>query len=254
MMPGPARAHRWRAVDHDHDRPTAAAPVAAASGIVMYADSAPGDTLAPGLTRIYTSGGVNGLGGDWTAVQGTAIGSGSDEWYVGLEAPIGQILTAGTTYSNVTGTATASHGGLLLQNPTYEGCGTAPASQFTVHEITGSTFAATFAFRCNGASGTFFGYIGTPSAVTDVVAVLASPASVTFPDTAVGDASSTVPVTFSSAGSIAAHIVGVSITGASTDDFSIDSETCTGAPVTPGGTCTVNVAFNPTLSGSSRRR
>ena len=215
----------------------------------MLADSAPGDTLAPGLTEVYTAGGVTGLDGDWTVVEATADGDGSDHWSATFRAPTGQVLTAGTTYTNVTGSATASHGALGFQNPTYEDCGTAPSTEFTVHEITATTFAATFAYRCNGATGTFFGYIGTPNAVTDVVAVLAPQSTAGFPDTPVGQTSATIPITITSSGSIAAHIASVSMTGASADEYSIDSETCTGAPVAPGGTCTVNVEFHPTLSG-----
>ncbi|MDX6229953.1 MAG: hypothetical protein QOI76_3343 [Frankiales bacterium] len=71
----------------------------------------------------------------------------------------------------------------------------------------------------------------------------ANPASVSFAGTVVGSTTATQAVTVSNSGTTSATVSGVSVTG----DF---TQTNNCASVAVGASCTVNVAFKPTLGGS----
>ncbi len=51
-------------------------------------------------------------------------------------------------------------------------------------------------------------------------------------------------ITITNCGSAALNVSNVTVTGIGSNDFSV-TQTCTGAPIAPGGICTINVAFNP---------
>jgi hypothetical protein len=46
------------------------------------------------------------------------------------------------------------------------------------------------------------------------------------------------------------HVTAVSITGADSSQFNVAADSCTGATVTPGGTCTATVNFDPSTTGA----
>jgi hypothetical protein len=74
--------------------------------------------------------------------------------------------------------------------------------------------------------------------------VSVAPDPVSFPDRPVGGTvTSAVVVTNTGTGSL--HVTGAQVSG----PFSVTNETCTGAPVLPNGTCTIDVAFAPTQTG-----
>jgi hypothetical protein len=56
-------------------------------------------------------------------------------------------------------------------------------------------------------------------------------------------------ITITNCGSAPLNISSVSLTGFGTNDFSV-TNTCTGGPIAPGNTCTVNVVFNPQVAGA----
>ena len=87
-------------------------------------------------------------------------------------------------------------------------------------------------------------------------AIATSPTGIAFGTQRVG-ASTTpqaVTVTNSATGMNAGPLViadgGVTVTGAAAGDYAIDSDECSGQTLAPSGTCTVEVVFAPTTTGS----
>lgn len=76
-------------------------------------------------------------------------------------------------------------------------------------------------------------------------AVTASPAALDFADQQVQTVSAPLTVTLTVTGSVNLNVTSATVTG----DFSVGSNTCTGA-VANGGTCTVDVSFAPTATGA----
>ena len=73
----------------------------------------------------------------------------------------------------------------------------------------------------------------------------------TFGDVVVGTTSSVQSVTVTNSGNAALVIASVVLTGSNSGDFLLDpANTCVGTAVVPGGTCTINVKFTPTVSGN----
>lgn len=72
-----------------------------------------------------------------------------------------------------------------------------------------------------------------------------TPGSLTFAAITVGLTSSTQPVTLSNTGNAPLHVSNIQVSGS----FS-QTNTCS-APIAPAGSCTVNVAFSPTVAGAS---
>ncbi|HXX45697.1 MAG TPA: choice-of-anchor D domain-containing protein [Candidatus Acidoferrales bacterium] len=106
---------------------------------------------------------------------------------------------------------------------------------------------------------------GSPSTVgLSGVATQASisvPPSANFSNQLAGTAGTPVPVVVKNnssgafAGALSVSSVSLSESGASTTDFSITADSCTGPATAPGGTCAIQVAFQPaslcpTLSGT----
>jgi hypothetical protein len=75
-----------------------------------------------------------------------------------------------------------------------------------------------------------------------------SPSSLTFGNQAIGNASASQPVTLRNTGNAALTISGITISGVSGNDFA-QTNNC-GSSVAAGASCTINVAFTPTASGS----
>jgi Cep192 domain 4 len=96
---------------------------------------------------------------------------------------------------------------------------------------------------------------GSPSTVAlsgaATEASISVPPSVGFGSQLAGTAGAPVPVvvTNNSSGSFAGALVVLSVSvnesGGTSGDFSITADSCTGPATAPGGTCTVNVAFQP---------
>jgi len=91
--------------------------------------------------------------------------------------------------------------------------------------------------------------VGNPTVValtgTGVdAAIAATPTALVFSDTVVttdgfGD------VLLSNTGAGTLNVTNLDLTGADASEFSIDAQDCIGAPITPGGFCTVTVRFSP---------
>jgi trimeric autotransporter adhesin len=57
-------------------------------------------------------------------------------------------------------------------------------------------------------------------------------------------------VTITNAGNIALSISGITLNGANTGDFPIETNTCTAKAMQPGASCAVSISFAPTASGA----
>lgn len=222
------------------------ARAATTAGLVLYADSEPGDRLGGGVTAKYTSGGESARAGDRSWVFGSALGS-SDWWDFTFSAPTGQALTENVTYTFTSTQSTAASPGLKILHGS-KGCSQVDGS-FTVLQIDAYNFAAVFRHHCEGDAGTLYGYFGTPDATVDVVAVLQSASSLAFPTTAIGAISAEKTVTLTAGATLRAVITSASLAGASPAEFKITANTCTGALLPSGTSCTVKLRFAPTITG-----
>ena len=93
-------------------------------------------------------------------------------------------------------------------------------------------------------SGQYNGPLGASSGIGVV------PASVNFGNQGVGVASAAQTVTATNSGTASLHITSVSVTGTNASDFAINANTCAGANLAPGGSCTLSVTFTPGAAGS----
>jgi hypothetical protein len=76
------------------------------------------------------------------------------------------------------------------------------------------------------------------------------PASLTFGRVRVGQQSSPASITLTNSGNGTLNVGAVSLQGQDPADFVVASNSCTGAVLAPGATCSMAVAFRPTLSGT----
>jgi hypothetical protein len=86
-------------------------------------------------------------------------------------------------------------------------------------------------------------YVNTPGSTAPLPAYTASPSSLTFDATQVGNASTTQTVTLANTGSTTIHITALQ----TTLDFTIQNN-CTA--ILPGQSCTLAIAFTPQLTGT----
>jgi hypothetical protein len=70
-----------------------------------------------------------------------------------------------------------------------------------------------------------------------------------FGSVATGTSSAAKTVTFTNGGGLTTGTVTTSIVGGSADQFSTSDDTCNGATLAPGASCTVKVTFDPTSTG-----
>ncbi len=78
-----------------------------------------------------------------------------------------------------------------------------------------------------------------------------SPSSLGFGSQPIGNATAAQPVTLSNTGNAALSISSIVISGVSVNDFK-ETNNC-GSSVAAGASCTINVTFSPTASGSTQR-
>ncbi|HET6217415.1 MAG TPA: FG-GAP-like repeat-containing protein [Acidobacteriaceae bacterium] len=79
-------------------------------------------------------------------------------------------------------------------------------------------------------------------------ALTADPSRAIFPSQAVGTSSTPTPIMLVNSGNSGLNISGISVTGTDSADFT-QTNHC-GASLAPGGSCTINVTFTPTIGGS----
>jgi hypothetical protein len=74
------------------------------------------------------------------------------------------------------------------------------------------------------------------------------PGSISFPSTTPTQ-SNTIPVTVTNKGNVALEMSGIALGGANASAFSFAGD-CAGGSIAPGSSCTLNVTFNPSTTGS----
>lgn len=79
--------------------------------------------------------------------------------------------------------------------------------------------------------------------------VALSTSALSFPETTVGASSPAQVVSVTDSGSGPLNVTGASLAGASPGSFSVQDDGCSNAMLSPGGTCTITVAFAPSSSG-----
>ncbi len=82
--------------------------------------------------------------------------------------------------------------------------------------------------------------------------VVVAPGALTFGSVAWDQAADPQVVTVSNIGAAPVAVTSISVAGPNPGDFPLTAETCTDAPVAPGGTCTMSVAFDPVATGTRR--
>ena len=119
------------------------------------------------------------------------------------------------------------------------------ATYSTNFPVTAGAYQTTNLAAASGGSNVFVTKIST--AITGPFASLSS-LNLTFGSQNLGATSAPQTETVTNAGTTDLDISTVTIGGANANDFAKSSDTCTGATVTPNGTCTINVTFTPTTT------
>ncbi|MGA3326140.1 MAG: SBBP repeat-containing protein [Terriglobia bacterium] len=92
-------------------------------------------------------------------------------------------------------------------------------------------------------------FITKISATGAAPSVSCSPTSLTFGAQNVGTTSAAQTATVTNTGTANLTLSTVTVGGTNASDFATSADTCTGATVTPNGTCTVSVTFTPSATG-----
>lgn len=93
-------------------------------------------------------------------------------------------------------------------------------------------------------------FIGNPN-VTAAPAASVAPATLSFGGATVGQDSSALSTTLSNSGSAALNIGSIAVGGGNGGDFRVTGGSCaSGASLAAGGSCTVQLVFHPTASGT----
>ena len=88
---------------------------------------------------------------------------------------------------------------------------------------------------------------GTPPA--PLICLGKPPGALTFTNTAVGVSSAPQTITITNCGTAALVVSNVIFRTKATNDYSV-VQSCTNAPIAPGGTCSLAITFKPTISGA----
>jgi hypothetical protein len=178
---------------------------------ISYGTVAIGTSSSPTIVTV-TSNGTSGLSVTGVAIGGTnaAEFSKSSDTCTGTTVPTGSTCTFRVTFSPTTGGAKS---------------GTA----------TVSTNAGTQVVTLSGVGG--------------IPAMSVTPTTVSYGSILAGTTSAPTTVTVSSNGAANLAISSVSIGGTNAADFTKSADTCAGATLVPGTTCTFNVTFAPGTGG-----
>ena len=90
---------------------------------------------------------------------------------------------------------------------------------------------------------------GTATPAAPVLCLSSSSNTFNFGSQLLGTTSTVQSITITNCGSATLNLTNVTVTGSGSNDFSVTT-TCTFAPIAPGGTCTLNIRFNPQAVGT----
>ena len=234
-------------------------------GTTAYATSGAGDTVVP-ITMA-------------TNTAGTAISVGSDPRGIGItpdQAPVASFNVTpappGSATSFDASASTIAFGtiGSYLWNFGDGSATVTTTTPTTTHTYTtANTYTASVTETSSAGTSTsgevYTGQtassVGNASAETTRSVVITSgaapavslnPTNFDFETVAVGATSSAQPITLTNTGTATLNVGTASLSGPQATDFSITSDGCSGQPVAAnGGTCVVDVAFAPAMSGAA---
>ena len=188
-----------------------------------------------GAGNAYITGGTGSSFTTSNPLQPSYGGDGADAFVTKLN-PTGSALV----YSTYLGGSNLDYG----QDITVDAAGSAYVTGYTASTNfpTANPFQGTCG-SCSGFEGTAF-----VAKISSVVSL--SPTSLAFGTQNVGTTSAPQAVTVTNIGTAHFTISAVAVGGTNADDFALSADTCTGATVTPDGTCNVSVTFTPSATGS----
>jgi hypothetical protein len=207
------------------------------------------DNASPTTQTVTLSG--NGLSAS-VSVSPTSLNFGNQQVGVGSTA---QVVTMTNTGTGAVLISSITLGGT---NPgDYSETSTCPISPKTLGAGANCTVNVTFKPTTTGLRSATLSFtdnaLNSPQSVNLVgtgvsPTVKLTPTSMNFGNVAVGTSSSSKAATLQNIGSVNVSITSVSITGTNPGDYS-DTSTC-GATLAPGASCTINVTFKPTTTGT----
>jgi hypothetical protein len=179
--------------------------------------------------------------------------SGTDSWTVRVYPPTGAALAEGETFPFGQPRDT-TYGLVNLQSPYPNGCahGEAEAGTVTVDQLTTddmgavTAFAASIAYHCPLGTQSADLRIRWNSTVDDVIASAPWQTDLGiayFGEPVVHD------ITVDSLGTLPLVLGAATLGGDSPGAFTISADSCSGASVAPGQSCTISVASHPTVQG-----
>lgn len=162
-----------------------------------------------------------------------------------------------TTYT-ISGTLSGAGGSGASVSLTGSTSGNATANASGVYSFTGlgngsytvTPSKAGYAFSPTNRNVTINGanVTGVNFTATGVPVVQIAPSTLTFASQTIGTSSAAQPVTLSNTGTASLSITGITIGGTNPGDFS-QTNNC-GSSLAGGSSCTINVVFKPTVTGS----
>lgn len=232
--------------------PTAAHAATVNGSVTLVGE--PGDFIDDGHTDLFDQPGTLDISGSSTFVQvSTPVAPGEGDGYVlSFEAPSGSQLQPGE-YDNAERWPFEPPGEPGLDvGGNFRGCDE-DFGRFVVKDIhltdgVPDRFWALYEQHCDNPNRpALFGEVrvGEPASTAPETV---EPRAIDWPDTDVGTASTTVPVTIR-AGESGAKIASAELQGTDAADFEIVSDACSGTDLAAGSSCVVNVRSTPTVPG-----
>jgi len=215
-------------------------------------DSQPGDYIGQGQTLTLTSGNATITATGDTSGINMAANNVSHTFNALLAPPTGGALTAGTTYTTAR-MADASNAGLDVFGDG-RGCNTSTGSM-TVHEITldgggqVSALSVTYEQHCEGATPALFGELRFQSS-NGFKADDVDHTSLDFGSQTPAVASAPMGVTITNSGTSNLVLGTAAFSGTASGDYSLSTDTCSGATVAATATCGLAIVFTPSTTGT----
>jgi hypothetical protein len=214
--------------------------------------SEPGDFIGGGTDRLFDNPHAVSLRGEPAHVELTAEHNG-DSFTFDFAAPSGKQLEVGDYPGAERYPFQAEGSPGLSVSGDGSGCNQ-DFGRFTVKDIhfdasgRPDRFWALYEQHCERPEApALFGEVRVGEPATEAPEAV-EPAAVAWPHTAVGASAVSVPVTVIG-GESGAHLVAVGLEGEDAGDFTIPSDGCDGANLTPGHRCELTVAVKPTAAG-----
>jgi ASPM-SPD-2-Hydin domain-containing protein len=174
---------------------------------------------------------------------------------VGTNSPLQTVTVTNTGTANLTissvALATGNTGDFGTQNDSCTGATLTPSGTCTIQ--------ARFSPTATGARSTKLRFTDNASGSPHDVALSGtgtapgfsvSPSSINFGNQNVGASSPFQTLTVTNTGTANLSITAVALAGGNPGDFGTQGNTCTGATLTPNGTCTIQARFSPTATGA----